>query len=114
VFGRGASVGAIDLDYAAFERQVAHGGRMLVNFSADWCPASREFMPIFEQAGQRHRDVVFGKVDTSVEKELSAALDITAIPTVVAVYQGSVLYKESGVHLPEQLDQLLASLRRVQ
>lgn len=114
VLGRGASVGAIDLTYADFERLVSQGNRVLINFSADWCPASREFMPIFEQASRRHREVVFGKVDTAVHRELVGVMEITAIPTVIAVYRGTLLYRESGVHEPELLDQVVAQLLRVQ
>jgi thioredoxin 1 len=112
VLGRGASVGAIDLTYADFQRMVSQGGRFVVNFSADWCPASRQFMPIFQRASQRHPDVVFGKIDTSVEKELSSIMEITSIPTVMGVYGGAMVYREAGLHLPDQLDQVLALLRR--
>lgn len=112
MLGRGSSVGAVDLTFAEFQRLVSQGGRLVVNFSADWCPASRQFMPIFERAAQRHPDVVFGKVDTSVEKELSAVLEITSIPTLTAVYSGSLLYKHAGVHGPGDVDDVVASLRR--
>jgi thioredoxin 1 len=114
VLGRGASVGAIDLTYAEFQRLASQGGRMVVNFWADWCPSSRQFSPIFERAAQRHPDVVFGKVNTDTEKELSSILEITGIPTFMAVYGGSMFYKEAGVHLPDLVDQVVASLRRVQ
>ena len=112
MLGRGASVGAIDLTFDDFQRLVSQGGRLVVNFSADWCPASREFMPIFQRASQRYPDVVFGKVDTSVEKELSAVMEITAIPTLMAVYGGALLYRHEGLHQPGDLDQVLAGLRR--
>jgi thioredoxin-like negative regulator of GroEL len=112
VLGRGSSVGAIDLTLADFQRLVAQGGRLVVNFWADWCPASRHFNPIFQRASQRHPDVVFGKVDTEVEKELAAAMEITSIPTLMAVYGGSMLYREAGLHEPAQLDEVLAGLRR--
>lgn len=114
MLGRGASVGAVDLTYGGFQRMVAQGNRMVVNFWAGWCPSSRQFMPIFEQAAKRHPDVVFGKVDTEVEQELSSILEITSIPTLLATYGGSLLYREAGLHAPDQVDQVVASLRRVQ
>ena len=112
VLGRGASVGAIDLTFDDFQRLASQGGRLVVNFWADWCPYSRTFNPIFERASQRHPDIVFGKVDTSVEKELVAVLEVTGFPTLMAVYGGAMLYKETGVHQPAELDQVLAGLRR--
>ena len=114
MLGRGASIGAVDLTYADFERLVSQGNRLLVNFWAGWCPASRQFMPIFQQASTRHREVVFGKVDTDTEKELSSMMEITSIPTMIAVYNGSLLYREAGVHAPELIDRIVAQLRRVQ
>ena len=113
VLGRGSSVGAVDLTYAEFQRLVAQGGRLVVNFWAGWCPASRLFSPIFERAAPRHPDVVFGKVDTEVEKELSALLEISAIPTMTAIYGGNLLYKEAGVHEAGTIDEVVAALRRV-
>ena len=112
MLGRGASVGAIDLTFEDFQRLASQGGRFVVNFSADWCPASRTFMPIFQRSSQRHPDVVFGKVDTSVEKELSAVMEITSIPTLMAVFGGAIVYRQAGVHEAHEVDQVLAALRR--
>lgn len=112
MLGRGASVGAIDLTFEDFQRLVSQGGRFVVNFSADWCPASRTFMPIYQRSSQRHPDIVFGKVDTSVEKELSAVMEITSIPTLVAVFGGAMVYRQAGVHEAHEVDQVLAALRR--
>ena len=113
MFGRGSSVGPVNLTLADFERLVSQGGRLLVDFWAGWCPASQQFMPIFERASQRHPDVVFGKVDTEVEKELSAAMEVTSIPTVMAFHNQSLLYTQAGVHSPDDLDKLVSALRRV-
>jgi thioredoxin 1 len=113
VFGRGASVGAVDLTYDEFHRLVGQGGRLVVNFWADRCPLSRQFHPIFERAAPRHPDVVFGKVDVDAVKGLTGPLEISQLPTLTAIYGGSLLYKEPGVHRPDQVDEVVAALRRV-
>jgi thioredoxin 1 len=113
VFGRGSSVGPVNLTTDDFYRLVSQGGRLMVHFGADWCPASRLFTPIFERASQRHPDVVFGKVDTEVEKEPSAELEITSIPTLMAFFEGDLRYRQVGLHEAAELDQIVGALRRL-
>lgn len=93
------------------QQRVDDGDIILLDFWADWCAPCHQFAPIYEDASQRHPDVVFGKVDTESEPQLAGQLGIQSIPTLVAIRDGVVLFKESGVLPGEAIDDVLQQIR---
>lgn len=56
----------------------------VVDFHATWCGPCNALTPVFEQlAGVFGNKVDFYKVDIDEERQISAALDIRSIPTLV-------------------------------
>jgi thioredoxin 1 len=100
----------VDVTERAFEATVKEG-IVLLDFWASWCPPCRMFAPIFEAAAARHPDVLFGKVDTEAEPALSAAFQIRAIPTLVAMRDGIVLAAEPGMMSAAGIDRLVDKIR---
>jgi thioredoxin 1 len=69
------------------------------------------FAPVFEAASEAHSDVVFGKVDTEADPELSAAAQIMSIPTLMAFRDGVLVFSQPGALPAASLEQVIQAVR---
>ncbi|MDO5678143.1 MAG: thioredoxin [Propionibacteriaceae bacterium] len=100
-----------DLTSENFKTTVNDNEIVLVDFWADWCGPCKRFAPIYDEASGRHDDVVFAKVDTEDARDLSAALEIQSIPTIMGFKGGNLVFRQAGMLSGKQLDSLIEQIK---
>ncbi|HLV04804.1 thioredoxin [uncultured Georgenia sp.] len=101
----------VDLTADTFRETISKDGIVLVDWWAAWCGPCRMFAPVYERAAQAHPDIVFGKVDTEAEPELSAQAGITSIPTLMAFRDGILVFSQPGALPAPALEQVITAVR---
>src|SRR5699024_7059505 len=66
---------------------------------------------IYDEAADKHDDIVFGKVDTEEETGLASDHGIRSIPTLKAFREGILLFSQAGALPSAALDDLISQVR---
>ena len=103
----------VELNETNFDETINNNDIVLVDWWASWCGPCRMFAPIFEEAASRHADIVFGKVDTEAQPELSAMARIASIPTIMAFREGVLIFSQPGALPASSLEELIGKVREL-
>ena len=96
---------------ATIQQTITDNDIVLVDFWAEWCGPCKRFGPVFEKSSEQHTDVVHAKVDTDVEQELAAELNISSIPTLMAFREGVLVFSQAGALPGPALEQVLQGVK---
>ncbi len=101
----------VDLSMEDFQSTIEDNDIVFIDFWADWCGPCKSFAPTFEKASEEHADVVFAKVDTEVERDLSSAFGIRSIPTLMVFRDNVLLFNQAGALPPAALEDLIGQVK---
>ncbi|MCG7297390.1 thioredoxin [Corynebacterium afermentans] len=101
----------IDVTEDTFQETVTQDGIVFVDAWADWCGPCKQFAPTYEKASEKHTDVTFAKLDTEANQQLASALEIQAIPTLMAFRDGILIYQNAGAMPPAAFDDLVQQVK---
>ena len=101
----------INLTKENLESTILNNDMVIIDFWAEWCGPCKMFGPIFEEASERHPDVVFAKIDTEQEQELAAYFKVRSIPMVVAFREQIGIFQQPGLLQGPQLDDVLGKIK---
>lgn len=90
----------VELTKDNFDDVVSGADFVLINFWATWCGPCKRFAPVYDRVAAKHEDLVFAKVETDAQAELSAAFEISSVPTLMIVRDNIAVYAQPGA-LPE-------------
>lgn len=102
---------AIELNEQNFESIVTGSNIVLVDFWAPWCGPCKSFAPVYDQAAEKHADIVFAKVNTEEQQGLAGYFNIRSIPTLMVFRENVIIFSEAGALPASGLEMLIEQVR---
>ena len=101
----------IEANAANFNEITEREGIVFLDFWAEWCGPCKMFGPTFEAAAEKNEDITFAKVNTEEQTDIAAALRTHAIPTLMALRDGVLVFRQPGALPGEAFEQLIQAVR---
>ena len=101
------------LDKNNFRETYENNEILIVDFWATWCGPCQNFAPIFESVSEEFPNIVFGKVDTDLEKELAQHFFIRSIPTILVIRDGYEVFLSPGAPSSDELRELIKKVQEL-
>ena len=98
----------IHFNKETFDKTLAEGKLMMVDFWAEWCGPCQMLGPVIESLSEKYEGkAVIGKVNTDEEGPLAMRYTVMNIPTVIFFKDGKEIDRKVGVMPPDVFVQIL-------
>ena len=105
------AMATIELTKDNFEEVVTGNDLVIIDFWAPWCGPCRGFAPVYEATSEKHPDIVFGKVNTDQEQELSGHFGIRSIPTLMIFREKVGIFSQAGALPGSALEDVIGNAK---
>ena len=103
----------VELTKDNFDQIVGGNNFVIVDYWASWCGPCQNFAPIYEDASEKHDDIVFAKVNTEEQQELAAHFQIRSIPTLMIFRDQIVIFSQPGMLPASAFEELIGKAREL-
>lgn len=98
----------IHFNKAGFDKALASGQLLMVDFWADWCGPCKMLAPVIEGLGDDYEGkAIVGKINVDEEQELAIRYGVMSIPTVIFFKDGEEVARKVGVLPAAQFTEVL-------
>lgn len=88
-----------------FDSVIQSEGRIIVEWTASWCPPCRAMNPVLE-ALAAEGSIMIGKIDVDKNPVTTRRFSVMAMPTFAAFESGRMVNKAVGIRTKDQLKAL--------
>lgn len=78
----------------------------LIHFTADWCQPCKKMKPIINEFLAENPDIDYQMVDIEEDFERTRGYQVLSIPTLIAIKNGGIYNRMSGIATKEQIAKL--------
>ena len=87
-----------------FDKALASGQLLMVDFWADWCGPCKMLAPVLEEiSNEVSEDKIVAKIDIDQNMEIARQFRIMSVPTMITFKNGAAVFKMIGVHEKDEI-----------
>ncbi len=95
---------------ASFSELINQQVPVLVDFKADWCQPCKMMTPVLKQVKQNFKDQIkIIKIDIDKNPAVAQKYGIRGVPTLILFKGGREVWKQSGVVMANQINEVINS-----
>lgn len=104
---------SIELTKENFDEIISNNDIVIIDFWATWCGPCQSFGPVFEAISEKYEDIVFAKVNTEEQQELSGLFQVRSIPTLTMFREQIIVFSQAGALPGSALEQIIGKVKEL-
>jgi len=89
------------------EKKLKENKKVILNFSADWCPPCQILEPLLKKIADDHKDIFFAKVDTDYFPKTTQEWQVKTLPTLVSINGNKEVKRLEGLSKKDVIEKFI-------